>query len=66
MEDGLRESALNGGERGLDLPAVVGGSVVGEGGFPERHGYVCHGITRCGLWRAGGVGGACGRITVGG
>jgi hypothetical protein len=38
--DGLCECALNGGERGLDLPAVVGCSVVGQDGLPVRHGLL--------------------------
>jgi len=42
--DGLREGALNGGEIGLDLPTVVGGSVVGQDEFPVRHGDDLHGI----------------------
>jgi hypothetical protein len=29
---------LDGGELWLDLPAVKGGAVVGEGGLPEGHG----------------------------
>jgi hypothetical protein len=29
---------LDGGEIGLDLPTVVGGSVVGEDELPVRHG----------------------------
>ena len=36
--DGVGERALDGGEVGLDLPAVVGGSVVGEDELPVRHG----------------------------
>ena len=36
--DGLGECALDGGEVGLHLPAVVGGSVVGEDELPVRHG----------------------------
>ncbi len=36
--DGLGEGSLDGGESGLDLPAVEGSAVVGEDGFPERHG----------------------------
>ena len=43
--DGLGESALDGGEVGLDLPTVVGGSVVGEDELPVRHGADLHGIT---------------------
>ncbi len=35
--DGLGERALDGGQARLDLPAVEGGAVVGESGFPERH-----------------------------
>jgi len=38
--DGLDECALNGGKRGLGLPAVVGGSVVGEDCLPVRHGLL--------------------------
>ena len=41
----MGESALNGGEIGLDLPTVVGGSVVGQDEFPVRHGADWHGIT---------------------
>ena len=48
VADGVRESALNGGEVGLDLPAVVGGSIVGEGDLPVRHGDALDGITRVG------------------
>ena len=36
--DGVCEGALYGGEIGLDLPAVVGGSVVGEDELPVGHG----------------------------
>ena len=36
--DGVGEGSLNGGEVGLDLPAVEGGSVVAEDGFPDGHG----------------------------
>ncbi len=43
--DGLREGALNGWEIGLNLPSVVGGSVVGEDEFPVRHGTDLDGIT---------------------
>jgi hypothetical protein len=38
--DGLGERALYGGERRLDLPAVVGGSVVGQDCLPVRHGLL--------------------------
>jgi hypothetical protein len=38
--EGLDECALNSGESGLDLPAVVGGSVVGECDLPVRHGLL--------------------------
>lgn len=38
--DGLGERALYGGEGWLDLPAVVGGSVVGEDCLPVRHGLL--------------------------
>lgn len=38
VKDGLGQGALDGGEVGLDLPAVVGRAVVGEGGFPVGHG----------------------------
>ena len=47
--DGLGEGALHGGEIGLDLPAVVGGSVVGESGFPVRHGDV-RTVSRVARW----------------
>src|SRR5271170_5170784 len=43
--DYLRESALDGGEVGLDLPTVVGGPVVGEDELPVRHGDDLDGIT---------------------
>ena len=36
--DRLCEGALDGGKVGLNLPAVVGGSVVGENELPVRHG----------------------------
>ena len=36
--DGVGEGALDGGEIGLDLPTVIGGSVVGEDELPVRHG----------------------------
>ncbi len=42
--DGLCECALDGGELGLDLPAVVGGSVVAEDDLPVRHGSYSDGI----------------------
>lgn len=35
--DGLRESSLDSGKGGLDLPAAVGSAVVGEDGLPEGH-----------------------------
>ena len=38
--DDLSEGALDGGEVGLDLPTVVGGSVVGESELPVRHGLI--------------------------
>jgi len=38
--DGFGERALHGGEIGLDLPSVVGRSVVGECELPVRHGAV--------------------------
>ncbi len=43
--DCLGECALNGRQVGLNLPAVVGCSVVGEGGLPVRHGADLDGIT---------------------
>ncbi len=43
--DGLRESALYGGDVGLDLPTVVWGSVVGEDDLPVRHEDDRDGIT---------------------
>ena len=43
--DGMGEGALHGGEVGLDLPAVVGGSVVGEDDLPVRHEDALDGIT---------------------
>jgi hypothetical protein len=43
--DGLGEGSLDGGQSWLDLPAVEGSAVVGEDGFPERHGDVLDGIT---------------------
>ena len=36
--DGVSEGSLDGGEVGLDLPTVEGGSVVGEDDLPVRHG----------------------------
>lgn len=51
--DGLRESALNSGEVGLDLPTVVGGPVVGEDELPVRHGDDLDGITMDCLTRIG-------------
>ena len=44
--DGVSEGALDGGEIGLDLPAVVGGSVVGKSELPVGHGADLDGITR--------------------
>ena len=38
--DGVGEGALDGGEVGLNLPSVVGGSVVGEDDLPVRHGMI--------------------------
>ncbi len=43
--DCLSESALDGGEIGLDLPTVVWGPVVGEDELPVRHGDDLDGIT---------------------
>jgi hypothetical protein len=43
--DCLRQSALDSGEAGLDLPTVVGGAVVGQDEFPVRHGVDLDGIT---------------------
>ena len=45
VADGFGESALDGWERRLDLPAVEGGAVVGEDEFPERHGSISESIT---------------------
>lgn len=45
MADGVGEGALDGGQIRLNLPAVVGGSVVGENGLPMRHEDDLHGIT---------------------
>ena len=44
--NGAGECALNGGEIGLDLPAVVGGSIVSESELPVGHGADLDGITR--------------------
>jgi hypothetical protein len=49
VADGAGEGALDGGEVGLDLPAVVGGAVVGEDDLPVRHEDALDGITRLGL-----------------
>jgi hypothetical protein len=38
--DCLRECALDGRQVRLNLPAVVGSSVVGEDGLPVRHGLL--------------------------
>ncbi len=38
--EGLGEGALDGGEAGLDLPAVEGRAVVGEDEFPVLHGFL--------------------------
>lgn len=46
--DCLGQGALDGGLVGLDLPAVVAGSIVGESGFPERHGDI-RTVSRCAL-----------------
>jgi hypothetical protein len=43
--EGGGKGALNGRATGLDLPAVVGGSVIGEGGFPALHGVDSDGNT---------------------
>ncbi len=43
--DGLGEGALDGGQVGLNLPTVVGRSVVGEDELPVRHGDALDGIT---------------------
>lgn len=43
--DYVSEGSLNGGEVGLDLPAMEGGSVVAEDDFPGRHGRLLDGIT---------------------
>ena len=43
--DGVGERALDGGQAGLDLPAVEGGAVVGEGELPVRHAYALDGNT---------------------
>ena len=42
----MSEGALDGGEIGLDLPAVVGGSIVGESELPVGHVADLDGITR--------------------
>ena len=44
--DGVGEQALDGGKVGLDLPSAVGGSIVGEGELPVRHGDQMHGNTK--------------------
>jgi len=38
--NGVSEGALDGGEIGLDLPAVVGCSVVGKNELPVGHGLI--------------------------
>ena len=43
----VAEGALDGGQAGLDLPAVVWGSVIGEGELPVGHDAL-DGITRAG------------------
>jgi hypothetical protein len=43
--DGLGECALNGWKGGLNLPAVIGCSIVGENDLPVRHGDDWDGIT---------------------
>jgi hypothetical protein len=51
--NGAGECALDGGEIGLDLPAVVGSSVVSESELPVEHGADLDGITRECLTRMG-------------
>ena len=43
--DGVGKQALEGGQIGLDLPAMVGGAVIGESEFPVRHALLQHGNT---------------------
>ena len=45
VKEGGCEGSLDGGERRLDLPAVEGGSVVGEDELPEWHESALDGIT---------------------
>jgi hypothetical protein len=47
--EGVAEGALDGGQAGLYLPAVVGGSVVGEGELPVGHDAL-DGIMRAARW----------------
>ncbi len=44
--DGVGEQALDGGQVGLNLPAAVRGSIVGEDELPVGHGDQLHGITK--------------------
>jgi hypothetical protein len=37
--DGLRQGTLDGGLAGLDLPAVKGGAIIGEGEFEGSRGH---------------------------
>ena len=39
--DGVGEESLDGGQAGLDLPAVVRGAVVGEDELPVSHAVIC-------------------------
>jgi hypothetical protein len=48
--DCLRECTLDGWQVGLNLPAVVGSSVVGEDGLPVRHGLLWT-VSRLVGWR---------------
>jgi hypothetical protein len=45
--EGVGEKALDGGQAGLHLPAVVGRAVVSERDFPVRHALLCT-VTRVG------------------
>ena len=51
VTEGCRERRLDGGQGGLDLPAVEGGAVVGEDEFPEGHWGYLRKIS-CGGWCA--------------
>ena len=54
VEEGVGERSLDGREAGLNLPAVVGRAVVGEGELPVRHGTICTVTERWGEQRGSG------------